>query len=193
LKKYGVENPMQLDFIKEKIRQTNLERCGFDNPSKSPEIRNKIIQNNLKKYGVEHPMQLDFIKEKIRQTNLERYGFDNPSKSPEIRNKIIQTFQEKYGKNSPTQTTEIKNIIKDKLIGKFAIKLNEYLKELDLEILGEYEGTKNYCYWKCLKCNHVFYQRWYSIQQGILFDGLYWHSEKFISNKNYHLEKTLQC
>ena len=35
IKKYGVANPFQLESVKEKIKKTNIERYGVDNPAKS--------------------------------------------------------------------------------------------------------------------------------------------------------------
>ena len=56
----------------EKIKCTNLERFGYDNAVKSPEIRTKIKNTNLEKYGVEYPLQSSEIKVKWKGTNLEK-------------------------------------------------------------------------------------------------------------------------
>ena len=77
LEKYGVENPFQNELIKEKIKQTNLERYGFDHHLQSEFIKKKIKKVFKNKYGVNHPSQLNFVKNKIKQTHLERYGVEN--------------------------------------------------------------------------------------------------------------------
>ena len=109
LEKYGVENPFQSDVIKDKIKQTNLERYGVEHALQSEAIKNKFKQTSLKRYGVENPMQLDSIKEKSKQTCLNKYGVKHPTQSQEIRNKVKQTNLEKYGVEYPTQSKEIKD------------------------------------------------------------------------------------
>ena len=51
LEKYGFENPMQNDKIKEKTKNTQYEKYGgFFNPE-------QFIKTNLEKYGCEYPLQ----------------------------------------------------------------------------------------------------------------------------------------
>jgi hypothetical protein len=40
-------------------------------------IKEKSKQTNLERYGVENPMQLNFYKEKLKHTMLEKYGVEN--------------------------------------------------------------------------------------------------------------------
>lgn len=72
--KYGVENPFQVDFVKEKSKKTFNE-----------------------KYGVNHQMEIKEVKDKIKKTCLERYGVDHPSKSEEIKKRTIENTIKKYG------------------------------------------------------------------------------------------------
>jgi hypothetical protein len=39
---------------------------------KSPEIKEKVKQTNLEKYGVEHPAQSPEVKEKVKQKKIEK-------------------------------------------------------------------------------------------------------------------------
>lgn len=82
-------------------KETMIFRYGVDNPSKSEEIRNKIIQTNIKKYGTKSPLQNNKIKEKTKKTNLEKYGVEIPQLNKEIKKKIyeslVKTNLEKYG------------------------------------------------------------------------------------------------
>ncbi len=135
LRKYGVENPMQIEGIKEKIKQTNLKKYGCENPQQNKQIREKTKQTNLKKYGVEYPiqsneikekikntmlstyncinpMQVDIFKEKAIETNLKKYGVPFIFQSDEFKEKRIQTNLIKYGVEYPTQSNEIKEKIK---------------------------------------------------------------------------------
>ncbi len=130
LKIHGVENPMQSAKIRNKVKNTNLERYGVEyysqtnehkikfeqtslenwgtkNPNHSDIIKNKIKETNLEKYGVEHPSELEFFKEKAKSTNIQRYGVSNPMFVDEFKEKIKETNLEKYGENYPIQNREI--------------------------------------------------------------------------------------
>ena len=45
-------------------------------------------QTNLERYGTEYATQSESVKEKTRQTNLERYGYDSPAKSSIVRQRM---------------------------------------------------------------------------------------------------------
>lgn len=55
--KYGVDNISKSDDIKRKKELTCLKHFGFLNPLESKEIREKIKQTMIQKYGVEHALQ----------------------------------------------------------------------------------------------------------------------------------------
>lgn len=108
LEKYGVENPFQNEEIKDKIKSTNIKNLGVEYPSQSKEVREKIKTTNLEKFGVENPFQNESVKEKIKQTNVKKYGVENPSQSPDIKDKKKDTFLEHYGYGAPMLVPEIK-------------------------------------------------------------------------------------
>ena len=82
---------------KNKVKQTNLERYGVENPSQSQEIISKTRKTNLDKYGVENPASSKEVQEKIKQTNLERYGVEYSCLNKDVQEKIKQTNLERYG------------------------------------------------------------------------------------------------
>lgn len=125
LDKFGVDNPMKVDSIKQKVANTTLVRHGYrcifeadnyqeikkeaclrkfgvEHQLQSPEIQDKVKQTNLKRYGVEQVLQSEKIQQKIRETNLERYGVQNSMLSSEILEKRNQTNIQRYGGISPT-------------------------------------------------------------------------------------------
>ncbi len=53
LEKYGEKDRRSSDYMKNKIKQTVLERYGVDHISKSKEIQEIKRENSMKKYGVE--------------------------------------------------------------------------------------------------------------------------------------------
>ena len=77
IKRYGAKGSAS-NKIKEKMKQTNLEKYGVEYPIQNKEIsnriQNKIRQTNLNKYGVSHNWMRQDVKEKMKQTNLEKYG-----------------------------------------------------------------------------------------------------------------------
>jgi hypothetical protein len=68
----GVSNAFQLDEIKQKIKQTNLEKYGAENPALVPEFVEKR-KNTLKdRFGVENPFQVEEFKEKAKKNNTRK-------------------------------------------------------------------------------------------------------------------------
>ena len=90
-----------------KIKETNIERYGVENPGQSEEVRAKMKETNMERYGVEHPLQSEEVKAKIKETNIERYGVEHTLQSEEVRAKIKETNIERYGVEHPMQNAEI--------------------------------------------------------------------------------------
>jgi hypothetical protein len=72
-KNYGVDFVTQLDTMKEKSKETLIEKYGVDNITKSKETIKKRKQSNLKKWGVEDPIMLS----KFRKSDIMRIYHDN--------------------------------------------------------------------------------------------------------------------
>ena len=112
-KKYGegIINVFQAEEVKNKIKDTNLERYGCMCVLQSEEIRNKGIQTLREKYGegIINVSQIKEIQDKIKDTNLERYGCEYAMQNKEIQNKVKATNLERHGVEYPTQNEEIKN------------------------------------------------------------------------------------
>jgi hypothetical protein len=104
---FGVENPFQSDIVKQKIKQTNLEKYGVENPSQSNEINENKINNCLIKYGVEHTCKLEYVIQKRKEVMLEKYNVEYPMQSDICKTKFKQTCLEKYGVENPQQNSEI--------------------------------------------------------------------------------------
>lgn len=144
LDKYGVSNPSNLEWVKDKKSKTSIEHYGVDHPLKSPIVRKKIEQTNLSKYGEKNTFQVDIFKEKGKHTLIEKYGVDNiskseyakikkiqtslkhfgveyPMKSREVRDKVEQTNLERYGVKNVTENEDIKQRIKDTCLERYGI------------------------------------------------------------------------
>lgn len=163
IKKYGVENQMQLESFREKSKATNLEKYGVEYIMQSEKFRKKAIQTSYRKYGFanamqnedikiklqnslidkygeSNPMKVDEIKEKSYKTNLKRYGVKNVLQSPKIRGKISKTMMERYGVEYPSQNKEIAKRISETRYLNGNVKTSKqqlYLNEI-------YNGELNY-------------------------------------------------
>ena len=118
-KKYGkgIINVFQVEEVKEKIKNTNLERYSCENPMQNEEIRNKEIQTLKEKYGenVINPGQAQDVKDKIKATWKKNYGEDieNPFRVESVKEKSKQTMLNNYGVEHALQNRELLNKVLD--------------------------------------------------------------------------------
>ena len=121
LEKYGVDSPLKSKEIRNKCKLTCLEKYGVDNPAKLEENKEKVKQTCLKKYGTISTTQCKEIRDKIKQTCLEKYDVDNPAKLEENKEKVKQTCLKKYGGLAPICNPDIKNQIKQTCLEKYGV------------------------------------------------------------------------
>jgi hypothetical protein len=62
-----------------------MEHYGVDNPMQSDEIKQRIRETNIKRYGVPYNFQSDEVKERISKTCQEKYGVNWACMRPEAR------------------------------------------------------------------------------------------------------------
>lgn len=119
-KKRMSENPLMHDpKVKEKVRQTNVERYGKPRYSQTSEGKQKIRETMLKRYGVGHSMQNPEILAKAQATNLQRYGYKSTLSSPEVRKKTHATNLKKYGVKEVLQSPTIRERIAQTNVEKY--------------------------------------------------------------------------
>ena len=117
MKLYGVKNAYQSEEIKEKCKQTKLEKYGDENYNNCKKHTNTLIE----KYGVSSPALL----EKSKITLMKNYGVTSPMKSDLIKDKVKETNMKKYGVPFFVMTEEYK------LSNGFTIsKINQRFSEL---------------------------------------------------------------
>ena len=149
LEKYGVDNYNKTKESKEKIKQTCLEKYGVEYFWQSAECKEKIKQTCLEKYGVDSPLKSEKIRNKGKQTCLEKYGVDNPAKLEENKEKVKQTCLKKYGTISTTQCKEIRDKIKQSCLEKYGVdnpaKLEENKEKVKQTCLKKYGGLAPIC------------------------------------------------
>lgn len=145
--RYGVDNVFQSHEIKQKIKETNLQKYGVEHPSYSPELLEKKKCNNLMKYGVECTLNLPLIKEKTqktlnteyvknkrKETVLQKYGVECVSQNDSVKEKINQTKKEQSNRPIVFLIKEYQRVFKITLSSGWYQKSDENLNEILNEI-----------------------------------------------------------
>ncbi len=210
---YGGNAPISSEIVKNKIKQTNLNKYGVDNIFRDT---NYIKEKTISKHGVNHISKLESTKEKIIKTNIDRYSNTTLLLLPQIRYKYLIKQNQLLFPNL--------HIVKNDGI-ELEIKCSECSNNYTTNryfLIHRYYQKIN----PCTICNPVnelvsikekefmlfltslnieFESNNRTILEGreidiyipshnlaIEFNGLYYHSELF-KNRNYHLNKTLDC
>ena len=143
LEKYGVENVFQLDSVKQKSKETNLKKYGVEYALQSNEVIQKSKETNLKKYGVEYVSQREDIKDRKKKKSLDKYGVENISQAQEVKDRKRDKSLEKYGTECTLQAPEVRNKIKETNLEKYGVEnasqaeeVKEKIKQTNLEKYG---------------------------------------------------------
>jgi very-short-patch-repair endonuclease len=143
---YGVPILVNLEHVKDRMRQTNLERYGTEYAIGAKEVRQKINKSFQERYGVDNPFQIEEVKEKSKHTTLERYGKEWYTQTDEYRERYIQTCQEMYGVDNMFQAEEIKEKSMQTCLEKYGepnYTKTEEFKERFRNFCIEHYGTEN--------------------------------------------------
>lgn len=97
--KYGIDNVYQLDNVKDKCKQTKLERYGSETYNNTE----KQKQTMLDKYGVTCGYNTGVAESTIRNNHHGNMGYA----AEDIKVKIINTMNDRYGVEYPMQNDEI--------------------------------------------------------------------------------------
>lgn len=166
LEKYGDENFSN----KEKYKQTCLERYGVDNIFERKEIKEKIKNNNLKKYGFESPNSSEIVKENKKKSFLNKYGVDNYFKTEEYKNKMLNqkneinnkrtktyknTCESIYGVSHTSKLEKIRKNIKETNQKTYLLKIKKLYENKNIIIKDIDFENKQYII-ECKKCNTNF-------------------------------------
>lgn len=201
LEKYGVDNVAKSKEIQEKIKQTNLERYGVPVAWQKPEIFEESLQKVREvckdRYGFEFPSQSATVKDKISQSvKLQRMQVDP-------RYAEFQRLKRQLEENNmdPEFQIEMRKFLKENYayssVCAHSIKLG--LRQPKVSIPEQLMRDLI----KSLGIENVLYNKRFKEMQGLEFDlflpdfnlaievnGVYWHSEQF-RGKHYHQRKKL--
>lgn len=136
--KFGVDNVFQLESIKEKSKETKLEKYGDENYCNREqqnktlyekygvnyfnELNSKLTHKFEEKYGVSHPLKLKEFRDKLKETTIEKYGVENISQDESAKNKKNKTIKERFGVDNISQNEEIKQRKKDTSLKNFGVE-----------------------------------------------------------------------
>lgn len=118
--KYGAPNPQQVPEIRAKSKATNLERYGGEMLG-SPVLRTKSDETNLARYGSTEPSRNPEVVERIRMTNVARYGVNWTNQDPDIRRRQLETMHERYGSHF-FASEEGKREVREALMEKYGVE-----------------------------------------------------------------------
>ena len=153
LEKWGVENPMQSEEIKDKLKNSLLDTYGVDHFSKTEEFKEKYKNTCLKNFGVDNTFKSTTHKEKIKKSNLEKFGVEYPQQNIDIKEKTTKSFLDNYGVKRYSQTTEFKSKIKEISQSRWGVdnysqslEYREKVKETSIENWGveHYSKTEEF-------------------------------------------------
>ncbi len=129
LEKYGVESPMALPTVREKVNNSIMEKYGVENISQLSEIKKKKKETTLKNYGVENPLHSKEIKEKVKNTNIKKYGGVSPACCPTVVEKMKSTTKEKYGVENVSELREFREKAENTMEEKYGVRNISHLRE----------------------------------------------------------------
>jgi hypothetical protein len=142
MKKYN-GHPLKNKEVREKMKQTNIERYGSENTFQVEEFKEKSKQTCLQNHGVEYSMQNKEVREKSKKTCFEKYGCEFISQNIEIMNKIKENNMEKYGFNYTLQVEEFKEKGKQSNLKLYGVEncmqrpeIKEKAKQTNLKLYG---------------------------------------------------------
>lgn len=206
--KYGVENPLQNQEIRNLAQQTMIEKYGAPYAILSPELKQKIAETIKQKYGVEKAGQISTAIDKRKITNLQKYGTTTYAESqiPEEtrlflskRENLIEMLKDftimEIAESLETTTYTIR-----KYLQKYNINPNDFTKSNITSISQRELSTILTQH----NIDHVLNERTILFPQhldiyipskniAIELNGVFFHSELSGKHKNYHFDKYIGC
>jgi len=142
---YGVSNPSKSEEVKRKIVETTVRNHGVEYAQQNPAVRAKTDATSLKKYGKLRAFLLPEVFEKIRKTHKAKYGVEFPLQAKEIQDKISLTFMRTLGATRPFLSETFLESMKEKY-GHEWFCCTKAFKEIMLEKYGsEHYVTSDHC------------------------------------------------
>lgn len=189
--KYQTDNPFRMESVKKKIIESTKNKYGVEHINQLPERRNNLSKKMLKKYGHGSPLRAKLLKrnkcknyeelcvkivKKIEETGL----FAN---HPDI--------EKHFGTDGSTLIKALIHIDRQDLI-RTDRKFSQPEKDIVELISKHYDGP-------IIENNRTILNGKEldiylpELNIAIEFNGLIWHSERFLDDKNRHHWKYIEC
>ena len=176
--RYGVKSTLMVESVKDKIKKTNKELYGFENPTYNSEIKLKR-KNTI----------IETVNKKIKENNSNIININNEER-------IFTIFCEKCKSNYDiTYALYYKRMETNTCICTTCNPINKHTSGLEINlkyfIEENYKGKIIYTDKNILKPKHLdIYLP--ELNLAFEFDGVYWHNELYRA-KNYHKNKSDGC
>ena len=201
MKNYGVEYPQHSTELATKAEQTWMLTRGVSRPAKDPSVLDAMKRTLLDRYGVDHNMKVPNIRNAVRIKNRTRLfhaiSQARPSADPQF---TVEQFIDGNSDTVWSWSCKTCNTVFDQ-----ALKPGRDVRCDNCNPVGESWGEQQIRQW--LDSHNISYQQntrkiiapfeldFYidDMKVAIEFNGIYWHSEKILDDKNYHFNKFKIC
>lgn len=152
-RKYGADNTMHIQSIKDKVAKTNMKKYGSRSPMGNKDVRKRAEKTLNERYGVDHSafeskevqdkarktmyeryggtgVAVPEIKEKVKKTNLKKYGVEWATQIPEAREKAKESYRRKYGVDNVFSSPEIQKRMYDNMMSKYGVGWPQQVPEI---------------------------------------------------------------
>lgn len=186
ISRYGVDYTFQSETVKENIKKANRQKYGVNNPSQNEEIHKKQVESikNVKRNKSYHNLVNSFKNLKLLSTREEFLDYCN-GKINSLRWKCSKCFNEFESKRDGNWGSEARC--------PFCYPINETKQQIDIcTFLNENKILFEKYNRKILDGKEIdILIPKYNL--ALELDGLYWHSDRFQFDDDYHLNKTILC
>ena len=197
--KFGESHPMKTQLIKERLGESNLEKYGVRNPAQNEEVRERMRQTCISRYGTNDFTTTDLYKQKVKETNIKKYGVIHKNQL-QLSSELLAVLQDKDQLIEALKGHTFNSLAKQvgcnrSTIEKYAFKhglpkqwSNVSSHERAIQTALVESGIAFiHSDRKTIKPYEIdIYVP--SVNLGIEFNGIYWHSEQF-KIKTYHADK----
>lgn len=122
IEKWGVDNPSKSSQVREKVVETNIKKFGHEWATKSDDIKNKIIDKFIENWGVSNPSKIKEVRERAKETMFERFGVEHAMHSDEIKKRVRDKFMKNWGVDNPFKIKEVRDKAKKTMIDRFGVE-----------------------------------------------------------------------
>ena len=183
LEKWVVENPFQLESVKEKSRKTNLEKFGVEFISQSTDIKKKIRKKISE-------LDKDSVNRKREVTNLEKWGVKNVSQSEEIKGKKEETNIKNWGSSNNKKAESFRTVKWKTIICTECNPINKHQSGKEILLLNYIKSIYSGEVVQNFRIERMEIDIYLpQLNLGFEFNGVWWHSDEY-KRKSFHLDKT---